>query len=102
MLGPFVFLDDPAVVEVAGLAGFDFVVIDMEHTARGLADVRQLVMACELEDVTPVVRVPEVDEKLIGRVLETGALGIMVPLIETAEEATRAATAMHSPPVVPL
>ena len=42
VLGPFVFLDDPAVVEVAGLAGFDFVVIDMEHTARGLADVRQL------------------------------------------------------------
>jgi 2-keto-3-deoxy-L-rhamnonate aldolase RhmA len=98
VLGPFIFFDDPAVVELAGLAGFDFVVIDMEHTAHGLADVRRMVMACEIEGVTPLVRVPEVDEKLIGRVLETGALGIMVPMIETAEDAARAASAMHYPP----
>src|SRR4051794_39473923 len=87
VIGPFVYLGDAAVAELAGLAGFDFVVIDMEHTTRTLGEVQQLVMAAETADVTPIVRVPEPDEKLILRVLETGAQGVMVPLLETAEEA---------------
>lgn len=98
MIGPFLFFSDPSAAELAGLAGFDFVVIDMEHTARTLAEVQHLVMAAETADVTPIVRVPEVDEKLILRVLETGAQGIMVPLLETAEEAARAASAVRYPP----
>lgn len=98
MIGPFLFFSDPSAAELAGLAGFDFVVIDMEHTAHTLADVQHLVVAAENADVTPIVRVPEADEKLILRVLEMGAQGIMVPMLETAEEAARAANAVRYPP----
>jgi 2-keto-3-deoxy-L-rhamnonate aldolase RhmA len=98
VIGPFVFLSDPAVVEMAGLAGFDFVVIDMEHTAHGLAEVQHLVRAAETAAVTPIVRVPAADEKLIVRVLEAGAQGVMVPLLETVEDAARSARAVRYPP----
>jgi 4-hydroxy-2-oxoheptanedioate aldolase len=98
VIGPFLYLGDAAVAELAGLAGFDFVVIDMEHTTRTLAEVQQLVLAAETADVTPIVRVPEPDEKLILRVLEAGAQGVMVPLLETAEAAARVASAVRYPP----
>jgi 2-keto-3-deoxy-L-rhamnonate aldolase RhmA len=98
VMGPFVYLGDAALAELAGLAGFDFVVIDMEHTTRSLAEVQHLVLAAEGADVTPIVRVPEPDEKLILRVLETGAQGIMVPLLETEAEAQRVVSAVRYPP----
>jgi 2-keto-3-deoxy-L-rhamnonate aldolase RhmA len=98
VIGPFVFFSDPAAVEMAGLAGFDFVVIDMEHTALSVGDVQHLVRAAETVGVTPIVRVPEVDEKLILRVLETGAQGVMVPLLETSRDAARAVQAVRYPP----
>jgi 2-keto-3-deoxy-L-rhamnonate aldolase RhmA len=98
VFGPFVFLSDPTTVELAGLAGFDFVVIDMEHTTRSLNEVQAMVRAAEIANVTSIVRVPEPDHKLILRVLETGALGIMAPMLESAEEAALVARAVRYPP----
>jgi 2-keto-3-deoxy-L-rhamnonate aldolase RhmA len=98
VIGPFVFFGDPVAVELAAAAGFDFVVVDMEHTAHGLAEIQHLVRAAETFEIAPIVRVPEVDEKLILRVLETGAQGVMVPMLETAEDAARAVEAVRYPP----
>jgi len=98
VVGTFVYLNDPAVVEIIGSAGFDFVIIDTEHVARQGAVVENLVRAAELSDVTPLIRVHENNEKTILRALETGAQGLVIPFVESADDVRRALRAMHYPP----
>jgi 2-keto-3-deoxy-L-rhamnonate aldolase RhmA len=97
VVGTWVMLGDPAIVELAGIAGLDFVIIDMEHTARELSTIEHMVRAAEVVDVTPIVRVSENNEKLILRVLETGVQGVVVPQLETAEDAARAVASVRYP-----
>lgn len=96
--GTFLYLGDPAVAELLGHAGLDFVVIDMEHTALGLETIENLVRAADAAGTTPLIRVPENSEKLINRVLETGAAGIMVPHVMDREDAERAVAYVKYPP----
>ena len=97
-IGTWCFLRDPGVVDVAGLAGFDFVVIDCEHSGKSIETIENMVRAAEAAGITPIVRVPEVDDKLILQVLETGAQGIMLPYIGSAEAAAAAKAAVRFPP----
>ncbi len=90
---------DPAVVEIVALAGFDGVFIDMEHTGFDLQLVGEMIRIADLTGITPVVRVPENNPKLILRVLDMGAQGIQVPHIEGVEEARRAVDAVRYPPL---
>ena len=90
---------DPAIVEIIALAGFDGVFIDMEHTAFDLQLVGEMVRVADLTGITPIVRVPENNAKLILRVLDMGAQGIQVPHIEGIEGAKRAVDAVRYPPV---
>lgn len=97
-IGTFCFLSEPAIVDMAGLAGFDFVIIDQEHAGKDLAVVEGMVRAAEAADVTPLVRVRETDEKAILQLLEMGAQGIVVPCIDSPETARLAARSMRYPP----
>lgn len=81
-----------------GHAGYDFVVLDLEHQLLSPDQLQHAIRACELGRCEPWVRVPEVDEKLIGRVLDAGAKGIVISRLETAEQAERAVKAAHFPP----
>lgn len=90
VLGTFCYIPSPWVVEIAALAGFDYVTIDLEHAGKDIQTVESMVVAAEARSITPIVRVPSADEKLIGQVLETGAQGIMIPLVDNAETAARA------------
>ena len=63
---------DPAVVEIIALAGFDGVFIDMEHTVFDLQLVGEMIRVADLSGITPVVRVPDNDAKLILRILDMG------------------------------
>ncbi len=98
VVGTFVYFNDPAAVEIIGRAGFDFVIIDTEHVARAGAAVENLVRAAQLTGVTPLIRVHQNEEKTILRALETGAQGIVVPFVESADDVRRAHAAMHYPP----
>jgi 4-hydroxy-2-oxoheptanedioate aldolase len=98
VFGSFVFSRDPSHVEVLGAAGYDFAIIDMEHAAMGAGDVERLVRAAEASSITPLVRIPTADEPLIGRVLDTGAQGILLPHLTNRAEARRVAQAAHYPP----
>jgi 2-keto-3-deoxy-L-rhamnonate aldolase RhmA len=98
-VGCFIFLGDPAVVEIAGLAGMDFVIVDMEHSPRDIWLVEQMVRAAEVVGITPLVRVSENSEKTILRVLETGAQGVVLPILETGEAAAEAVRAIRYPPL---
>ena len=87
VFGPFCKILDPTVVELAALAGFDFVIIDMEHGPYSVETVQQMIRAAEARGISAVVRVPENSETSILRVLDVGAKCIQVPQISTAKDA---------------
>lgn len=80
-----------------GHAGYDFVVLDLEHALLSPDQLQHAIRACELSRCEPWVRVPEVDEKLIGRVLDAGARGVVISRLETVDQAERAVKAAHFP-----
>jgi 2-keto-3-deoxy-L-rhamnonate aldolase RhmA len=98
-LGTYVYLFDPAVVELVGIAGFDAVFIDMEHSGLDLQQVGDMVRACELVGISSLVRVPDNDAKTILRVLEMGAQGIQVPHITGKDDALAAVKAVRYAPL---
>lgn len=88
-------------VEVAAIAqsaGFDCIYIDLEHCSFSLETVSQLSIAATAMGITPIVRVPSLDSAFVGRTLETGAQGIIVPQLETPEEAEALVRAAKFPP----
>jgi 2-keto-3-deoxy-L-rhamnonate aldolase RhmA len=70
-----------------GVAGLDFVIIDMEHASFSTGEVANLIAWIHTGDVAPFVRVPQIEYHLIARVLDAGALGVMVPNVKTGAEA---------------
>jgi 2-keto-3-deoxy-L-rhamnonate aldolase RhmA len=81
-----------------GCAGFDWAVLDMEHTPLDLMDLVHLLQAVGNTRMQPVVRVPWNDSVLVKRVLDAGAVTLLFPFIQDAEEAARAVAATRYPP----
>ncbi|HEX5369080.1 MAG TPA: aldolase/citrate lyase family protein [Dehalococcoidia bacterium] len=84
----------PASLELLGRIGcFDFVMIDCEHGPMSLFDVENLVRACEGAGLTPLARVPDHAPSTILRFLDRGVQGVIVPHVNTAEQALAIARA---------
>ncbi len=83
-----VLIQDPAtqIVEVLALLGFDWLFIDGEHSSLSLSEVGQLVIAAEARDMTPLVRVPQNLPEVILPYLDAGAMGIIIPGVESVED----------------
>ena len=97
VLGCWSMLGHPQVVEILSLAGFDFIVLDQEH---GLGDPSSLPAQLHAMSATPtvgVVRVPWNDHVYLKRVLDAGAEAVLIPSINTAEEARAAVAACLYP-----
>jgi 2-keto-3-deoxy-L-rhamnonate aldolase RhmA len=77
----------PGLMAVLDAAGAEFVVLDMEHSGVGIDVIRQQIAAARGLGIVPLVRVPGCHYHLIAPVLDAGAMGIMVPMVETAEQA---------------
>ncbi|WP_157073689.1 HpcH/HpaI aldolase family protein [Sphingomonas soli] len=90
VLGTFVKVDSPAVVELIGLAGFDFVIIDTEHGNFTHAQVENLIRAAETTGMSAIVRTPSGEESPILHALDSGAAGVQVPGLSSGGEAARA------------
>lgn len=84
MIGTFVKLRDPAVIEMLGGAGFDFVIIDAEHAPFDRESIALATLAARAANVAALVRVPESDGHWISTALDCGAAGIMVPQVRNA------------------
>ena len=97
MIGTLLSLSAPQVAEIIALAGFDWVFIDMEHSAMSLESVQNAIQIMEGKLLT-IVRVPANDEVWIKRILDTGCDGILVPMVNTADEAERVVQASKYPP----
>lgn len=86
------------IASIAYTAGFDSVYIDMEHSSFPLEAAGQICMACNHLGVTPLVRVPGLDPAFIARVMDSGAMGIIVPDVESADQARALVRAVkHAP-----
>lgn len=92
--GMMVLTDSPAAVEMLGYAGFDYVIIDTEHGANDIAEVEAMVRAAEVSGTTALVRVTKNDPAYILRAMDVGARGILVPQVNSAEDADRAVRAV--------
>lgn len=89
---------DPTLIEIAGYAGFDFILIDMEHSSLDLQTIESMVRAGDAADITTIVRVPENNPKTILRILETGAQGIIIPHTRNREDVEKAINAIKYRP----
>jgi len=98
VFGPFMKFTDPAVVEIMGFAGFDFVIIDEEHGPISIENSQNLIRAAESVNITPIIRVGNNDEALILRALDIGAQGIEIPQINSRSDAVRAVKSVKYSP----
>ena len=99
VLGPFVNLSTPVLIEVAGLAGFDFVIIDMEHGPIRIETAQTLCIAADAASIIPIIRVRKNDEAEILSALDVGATGVQIPQISVKEDAIHAVRSSKYGPV---
>ncbi len=97
-IGTWVKLPAIESMELMALAGFDFVVIDLEHSAMDLETAYRHIGVALLTGVSPIVRVPSLDGGIVQRILDAGAEGIMLPHVDTVEQARAAVAAVRFPP----
>lgn len=84
--GAFVQTASPEIVEIVGNAGYDFVWIDCEHSPLNLETAVDMMRAADATGITPIIRVPDHNPSFIMRVLDAGAMGIIVPQVSTREQ----------------
>lgn len=92
-------IPSPLLVEMIGYAGFDFVILDMEHVCLNPETLENMVRAAECAGVSSLVRVPSAAPDVILRALDCGAQGIVVPHVRTAAEAVQAVAASRYAPL---
>lgn len=97
-VGSWLQLGSPEVAEIMANAGFDFLVVDMEHSATGNNEAHQLIRVVEQAGSRPLVRVPENNPTIIKQVMDMGAHGVIVPMINTPAQAQAAVAAAKYPP----
>ena len=86
VFGPFSKSSDPVIVETLGYAGFDFIILDMEHGPNSIETIQDLIRAAQIAGMAPIVRVASSDYEMIGKVLDVGAAGAQVPQIACARD----------------
>lgn len=84
---------------LAAEAGAEFAVFDMEHTGWSIETIRMLIATTRSTNMLPFVRIPATEYHFVARVLDVGAMGIMIPMCEDAEQAARLAQSAKYPPV---
>lgn len=98
LFGVFVMIPSPAVVEMCAYAGFDYVILDLEHGAPTMETIEHEVRAADAAGIPAVVRVGSRAPIDILRALDVGASGVLVPHVLTAADAAAIVEAAHYPP----
>ena len=99
LIGVFSDLASPLAAELCGQAGFDWVVLDLEHGAATEADLLALLYAVETTPMTAIVRAQSAERLRVGRALDLGAAGIMLPQLQSLDAVREAVTFLRYPPV---
>jgi len=98
VLGGWASLASEAIVEIMCEAGFDWVAVDLEHSATALADAERLIRVIDGRGRVPLVRLTGNDPQQIKRVMDAGAHGVIVPNVRGREDVLQAVRAMQYPP----
>ena len=97
-IGSWVTFSDPAVAEIMARAGFDWLTVDMEHSGLSSGQAQEIIRTIDLCGVPPLVRVMENHPELIKRTMDMGAHGVIVPMVNSGEDARKAVNAVKYPP----
>lgn len=97
-LGTFIMSASPLVAEAIGCCGFDWAIVDAEHSPLDTMDVAYMLQALGTTPTVPILRVPWNDAVIVKRVLDAGASTLLFPFIQTPEEAARAVQSTRYPP----
>lgn len=97
-IGSWITIGDNAIAEIMSRAGFDWLAVDMEHSALTVAQCQELIRVIDLCQVAALVRVGANDPLLIKRAMDAGAHGVIVPMVGSREDAERAVKAVKYPP----
>ena len=98
-VGAFSNLHHAAVVELMGLVGLDFIILEGEHSSLTPEMAEHLYRAAELREITAVTRIGENSQQVIQKFLDSGCPGVLIPLVNTGEEAQRVVDSVKYPPV---
>lgn len=98
-IGCWMSLAEPTCAEIMGTAGFDWLVVDGEHAPNDIRSIRGQLTALAASQSHPIVRVPIGETWIIKQVLDAGAQTVLVPIVETAEQARELARACQYPPL---
>ncbi len=98
-IGSWITLSHFSIAEIMADAGFDWLCVDMEHSVIDYYEAEQLFATIQAKGVKPYVRVGENNPRIIKRVLDAGAVGIIVPMVNSREDAIRAVHAVKYPPM---
>jgi 2-keto-3-deoxy-L-rhamnonate aldolase RhmA len=99
LIGCFADLKSPLAAELLGLAGFDWAVLDLEHGESTEADLLAMLYAVGTTPMSALVRVPTAERIRIGRALDLGAEGVMLPQLQSGDEVRAAVDSLRYPPV---
>jgi 2-dehydro-3-deoxyglucarate aldolase/4-hydroxy-2-oxoheptanedioate aldolase len=99
LIGVFSDLASPLAAELCGRSGFDWTVIDLEHGAATEAELLALLYAVGSTPMTPIVRVQSAERLRVGRALDLGATGVMLPQLQSLDEVKAAVRYLRYPPV---
>ena len=97
-IGSWLTIGHTSIVEIMAQSGFDWLCIDMEHTVIDYLEASQMIATIQAYNIAPYVRVGENNERIIKRVLDAGATGIIVPFVNSKEDAEKAVMSVKYPP----
>jgi 2-dehydro-3-deoxyglucarate aldolase len=97
--GSWITIPHPLLPEILASAGFEWLVIDMEHSSIELGELLPLIISIEANSMVPLVRVGENNANLIKRVMDAGAYGVIVPNVCSSDAAEAAVNAVRYPPM---
>lgn len=97
-LGSWISIGHPAVAEILSMAGFDWLVVDLEHSVMSIETAGEMIRIIDLCGVAPLVRLTSNNSDQIKRVMDAGATGIVVPMVNTADQAAQAVAATRYAP----
>ena len=97
-IGSWITLGHPAIAEIMAAAGFDWLVLDMEHSVLELSEIQALIQVLDGQQCPAIVRLTSNHPDQIKRVMDAGATGVMVPMVKSAADARAAVQGVYYPP----
>ena len=98
-LGSWITLAHPAIAEIMASAGFDWLAVDLEHSVITIREAEEIIRIIDLKGLAPFVRLSSNNSEQIKRVMDAGAHGVIVPMVNSEREAQAAVNAVKYPPI---